>query len=99
MRLTKKLALVGLCSSGFVPSIFEPFGEEASWHSHENTDFRNIGTLNSEEVEFTQSLSDQEFVNRLLTALSDDTIVAAPYEQDTSLGYPPLILSLSQVFI
>jgi hypothetical protein len=72
-----------------VPSIFEPFGEEASWHSHENTDFSNIGTLNSEDIEFTQSLSDQEFVNRLLTALSDDTIVAAPYEQDTSLGYPP----------
>ena len=72
-----------------VPSIFEPFGEQSPWHSHENTIFENLGTLNPESIEFTQSVSDQNFVNSLLNALSDENIVAAPFEQDSSLGYPP----------
>lgn len=71
------------------PNIFDVFGEEVMWHSHENVTFRNLGTLNPEDVKFTQSLSDENFVNSLLMALSDDTIVAAPFEQDPSLGYPP----------
>lgn len=71
------------------PNIFEAFGDQARWHSHENTVFGNIGSLNPDEIEFTQSLSDENFVNSLLNALSDETVVAAPYEQNPNLGYPP----------
>ena len=70
------------------PSIFNDFGVEASWHSHENTVFNNLGSYDPQSIEFTQSLSDENFVTALVSALSDNSIVAAPYEQDNLVGYP-----------
>ena len=71
-----------------VPTIFDAFGEQAQWHSHENMVFNNIGSYDPESIEFTQSLSHQNFVGALLNSLSDESIVPGLYEQDMSLSYP-----------
>ncbi len=71
-----------------VPNIFDSFGKEAQWHSHENTVFNNIGSYNPESIEFTQSISHENFVGAILNSLSDESIVGGPYEQDISVGYP-----------
>ncbi len=70
------------------PTIFNDFGDIADWHSHENAVFHNLGTLNPHDVQFTQSLFDHNFVNSIANALADNTIVATPFEQDVTLGYP-----------
>lgn len=71
-----------------IPTIFDAFGEQAQWHSHENTVFNNIGSYDPESIEFTQSVSNENFVEAVLNSLSDDSIVAGPYEQNPTLDYP-----------
>lgn len=71
------------------PSIFDAFGHKANWHSHENTTFYNLGTLDPNDVEFTQSLFDENFVSSVAQALAEPSIVAAPFETDLdNLDYP-----------
>lgn len=78
-----------------VPSILEPFGSLASWHSHENVRVENVGARNpetgaydAEAVTFRQSLKDETFVSELLKSLQDDDEILAPFEVNPT-AYPP----------
>jgi len=77
------------------PTILEPFGSLASWHSHENIVIENVGARDAttgfydgEAINFRQSLTDENFIAEIFQALGDDSKIAAPFEVDTG-RYPP----------
>lgn len=78
-----------------IPSILEPFGSLASWHSHENVVVENVGArdpdtgaYDAEAIKFRQSLTNEAFIGEFLKALQSDDTVVAPFELDPS-AYPP----------
>lgn len=78
-----------------IPSILEPFGDLASWHSHENVLVENVGTkdpttgfYDAEAISFKQSLTDEAFIAKFLEALQLDETIVAPFEGDPTT-YPP----------
>lgn len=78
-----------------IPNIFEPFGDLASWHSHENVLVENVGTkdpttgfYDAEAISFKQSLTDEAFIAKFLEALQLDETIVAPFEGDPTT-YPP----------
>ncbi len=78
-----------------IPSILEPFGDLASWHSHENVLVENVGVkdpttgfYDAEAISFKQSLTDEAFTAKFHEALQLDEVIIAPFEGDPTT-YPP----------
>ncbi|MGB3293274.1 MAG: hypothetical protein WBB01_09830, partial [Phormidesmis sp.] len=77
------------------PEFLQPFGD-VNWHSHENVLIENVGDRDSttgtytDNVLFKQSLTNENFIGEVLSALNSPDETAAPFEffSDTTV-YPP----------
>ena len=78
------------------PEFLNPFGD-VNWHSHENVFIENVGDRDpatgtyTENVLFRQSLTDENFIGEVLSAIATPDKTVAPFEffNDATV-YPPL---------